>query len=100
MPPGPSELITAVNHPLRRRILRLYLDEAVRDASLGELAQATGERAATVAYHLRTLVRCDILQPVQGGNGSGEVLYGWALGGEGKWLRLVIDIWAQSDLSG
>ncbi|MGE5527135.1 MAG: ArsR/SmtB family transcription factor [Methanosarcina sp.] len=105
MPPGPTELITAVNHPLRRRILRVYLDGAVRDASVTEVARATGERAAKVAYHLKTLVRCDVLRPVaaRGGEGSGagsEPLYAWALPGEGQWLRLVIDVWAQSDPAG
>lgn len=103
MPPGPSELITAVNHPLRRRILRTYLDRSLTQASAAELAEAMNERPAKVSYHLNTLVRCAMLRPLSGENGTGhggaEPLYGWALGEEGKWLRLVIDFWAQSDPS-
>lgn len=44
----------ALSHPLRLRILRLCLDEALTNR---ELAERLGEQPATVLYHVRTLVR-------------------------------------------
>lgn len=44
----------ALSHPLRLRILRLCLDEALSNR---QLADRLGERPATVLYHVRTLLR-------------------------------------------
>jgi DNA-binding transcriptional ArsR family regulator len=44
----------ALAHPLRLRILRLCLDEALTNR---ELSERLGEQPATVLYHVRTLVR-------------------------------------------
>lgn len=101
MPPTASELIHAVNHPLRRRILFAYLDGSVECASTQELAAATDQRVGQVAYHLKTLARGDILRPVGQGDrsqfpGGGN---GWALGVEAEWLRLVLAVWAEADVS-
>lgn len=103
MPPTSSELISAVSHPLRRRILFAYVDGAVECASAQELAEAMDQRVGQVAYHLRTLAKGDILRPVQsdgGGRGAGGAHYGWTLGVEAEWLRLVLQVWAESDVSG
>jgi DNA-binding transcriptional ArsR family regulator len=106
MPPGTSDLISAVSHPLRRRILRIYLDESLPQASLGELARVTEEPVARVAYHLKTLAGCGLLRLVHGrdgedGEGDGEdPPYSWALDVEPDWLGIVLDFWAQSDLAG
>jgi DNA-binding transcriptional ArsR family regulator len=100
MSPTSSELINAVGHPLRRRIIRAYLDEAVECPSAGELAGAMDQRAAQVAYHLKTLAKCDILRPVQSADGRAEEPhYGWALGVEADWLRLILEVWSESDVS-
>jgi DNA-binding transcriptional ArsR family regulator len=96
MPPTASELISAVNHPLRRRILFAYLDRSVECASAKELAEATDQRVGQVAYHLKTLARGGLLRPVRQGDRSqvsGEA-YGWALDVEAEWLRLVLAVWA------
>src|ERR1044072_870735 len=49
-----AELVTALNHPLRRQLLKLYLEE---DAALSpkELAELTGEKLPTISYHVRVL---------------------------------------------
>lgn len=102
MPPTASELISAVNHPLRRRILFAYLDGSVECASAKELAEATDQRVGQVAYHLKTLAKGDILRPVRQGDRSqarGEA-YGWTLGVEAEWLRLVLAVWVEADVSG
>lgn len=93
MLPTASELIQAVNHPLRRRILCAYLDGSVERASAGELAIATDQRVGQVAYHLKTLAKGNILRPV------GDD-YSWALGVEAEWLRLVLEVWVEADVSG
>jgi DNA-binding transcriptional ArsR family regulator len=49
----------ALAHPLRLRILRLCLDEAMTNK---ELAAALGERPATVLHHVRTLLATGFLR--------------------------------------
>jgi len=93
-------MINAVVHPTRRRILRAYLDDSVECASASELAPALGQRVSQVAYHLKTLARCELLRLVRDEGGrAGEPLYGWALDVEAEWLRLVLDVYAESGLS-
>lgn len=101
MPPTSSELISAVGHPLRRRIIRAYVDGWVECPSAGDLAEAMDQRVGQVSYHLKTLARCDIVQPVQSGNGqeAEELHYGWVLGVEADWLRLILEVWSESDVS-
>lgn len=62
-------------HPLRLRILRLCLDEALTNR---ELADRLGEQPATVLYHVRTLVRTGFLEAQRerrGRRGSREIPY-------------------------
>jgi DNA-binding transcriptional ArsR family regulator len=100
MPPTSSELISAVSHPLRRRILSAYVEGDVDGASARELAEAMDQRVGLVAYHLKTLAKGDLLRPVRSGNGqeAEEARYGWTLGVEPEWLRLVLQVWAESDV--
>jgi DNA-binding transcriptional ArsR family regulator len=94
MPPSSSELISALGHPLRRRILNAFLAGTLEGASARELAEILGHRVPQVDYHLKALAKSDILRPVRGRSGSGaeEVQYGWALGIEEVWLRLVLEV--------
>lgn len=74
----------ALAHPLRLRILRLCLDEALTNR---ELADRVGEQPATTLYHVRTLVRNGFLRREaerRGRRGAREVPYratrkSWAL---------------------
>lgn len=68
-------------------------------ATASELAAAMDQRVGQVAYHLKTLARGDILRPARSGPGQ-EAHYGWTLGIEAEWLRLVLQVWAESDVSG
>jgi DNA-binding transcriptional ArsR family regulator len=101
MPPSSSELISAVGHPVRRRILRAYLGGSIECASVSEIADLVDKPAAQVAYHLGTLAKYELLRLVQDEDGErpAEHLYGWALDVESDWLRLVLEVWAESDLS-
>jgi DNA-binding transcriptional ArsR family regulator len=102
MPPTSAELISAVRHPLRRRILNAYVDGSVECASAKELAQVLDRRVGQVAYHLKTLARGEILRPVPSGDGQAAqgAPYGWTLGVEPEWLRLVLEVWTEADVSG
>src|SRR3954452_24310718 len=101
MPPSSSELLSAVGHPLRRRILGAYLDRSLEGASARELAKALDQRVGQVAYHLKTLAKSDILRPVHGRDGKEphEAHYGWALGVEEEWLRLILEVCGEADLT-
>jgi hypothetical protein len=66
------------------------------------LADRLDRGTAQVAYHLKTLARSELLRPVQSGNGRepGRTHYGWALAVEPEWLRLLLDVWSESEVSG
>ncbi|HST68157.1 MAG TPA: helix-turn-helix domain-containing protein [Solirubrobacterales bacterium] len=102
MPPTSSELISAISHPLRRQILLAYVDGSVECATASELAKAMDRQVGQVAYHLKTLARGDILRPASSADerGAEGSPYGWTLGVEPEWLRLVLAVWAEADVSG
>ena len=65
----------ALAHPLRLRIIRLCLDEALTNR---ELADRLGEQPATVLYHVRTLVRSGFMVAEaerRGRRGAREIPY-------------------------
>lgn len=62
MPPQTPELIAALNHPLRRRILRAYLDGRFQAASSTQLAGLMEMPLGNVAYHVKTLARLGVLE--------------------------------------
>lgn len=100
MAPSSSDLVSAVRHPLRRRILHAFLDGPAECASAGELADALDQRVAQVAYHLRTLGNCEILRLVRRSDRGPEYpQYGWTLGVEPDWLRLVLQVWTEPDVT-
>lgn len=59
-----SRLLAALQHPLRRRILRLM---KAREDSISptELAAELEEPLGDVAYHVRVLAQCDALKKVE-----------------------------------
>lgn len=101
MPPSSSELISALGHPLRRRILIGYLDGPLEHSSAAEIAEAFDHRVGEVAYHLKTLVRSEILRPLHSNDWkrARQTRYGLASDVEAVWLRLVLEVWGQADLS-
>ena len=101
MPPSSSELISAVGHPLRRRILLAYLDGPFERATASEIAATFDQRVGEVAYHLKTLVKTELLQPLHGDEWrrAQPTRYGLASEVEADWLRLVLEVWTEVDLS-
>lgn len=94
--------MSAVGHPLRRRILHAYLNGALECASARELAETLDQRVGQVAYHLKTLAKSDILRPVQRGDReqAQEDHCCWILDVDATWLRLVLEVWVEADLTG
>lgn len=65
----------ALAHPLRLRIIRLCLDEALTNR---QIAERLGEQPATVLYHVRTLVKTGFLVAQaerRGRRGAREIPY-------------------------
>jgi DNA-binding transcriptional ArsR family regulator len=100
MPPSSSELISAVGHPLRRRILNAFLGGPLEGGlSAQDLAAVLDRPIRQIDYHLKALARSEILRPVGGSdrrNPEGVTRYGWALGVEEVWLRLVLEVVSSS----
>jgi DNA-binding transcriptional ArsR family regulator len=93
-------MISAVGHPLRRRILSAYLDDPLECTSARELAKALDQRVGQVAYHLKTLAKSEILRPVQRRERQeAKEDHCWALDIEAEWLRLVLEVWVEADLA-
>lgn len=65
----------ALSHPLRLRIIRLCLDEALTNR---EIADRLGQQPATVLYHVRTLVKTGFMvreAERRGRRGAREIPY-------------------------
>lgn len=95
MAPSSTELTDALSHVLRRRIIIAYLEGDFERASAVEIARAWGEGAGQVAYHLKTLARCNVLSPVEGGGPGCEDRYGFAPGVDPEWLALLLVVSAE-----
>jgi hypothetical protein len=95
MAPSTTELTDALSHILRRRILVAYLEGEFERASPAEIAGAWGERVAQVAYHLKTLARCNVLSPVDGEDAGRGHRYGFAPGVDPEWLWLLLAVSAE-----
>jgi DNA-binding transcriptional ArsR family regulator len=85
---GDNDLLTALRHPLRRRILRRMDDEEA--VSPRELSRQLHEPLSNVSYHVRVLVDCAAVtlvdtQPVRG---SMQHFYCSAI--DAPWARQVL----------
>jgi hypothetical protein len=99
MAPSATELSNAIGHPLRRRILLAYLDGELERAAPAEIAGSLGARVGQIAYQLKVLATAGILSPAEGAPGRGR-LYGLAPDVEPAWLRLVLELSADSGVPG
>jgi DNA-binding transcriptional ArsR family regulator len=87
---GDNDLLTALRHPLRRRILRRMDDEEA--VSPRDLSRQLHEPLSNVSYHVRVLVDCAAVtlvdtQPVRG---SMQHFYCSAI--DAPWARQVLGI--------
>ncbi|HEX5592139.1 MAG TPA: helix-turn-helix domain-containing protein [Solirubrobacterales bacterium] len=89
-----AELVTALNHPTRRRLLKLYL-EADAPLSPKELADLTGEKLPTVSYHVRVLADKNAIELAEEEPVRGSVAHFYrptALTKRTTWVRQSLDL--------
>jgi DNA-binding transcriptional ArsR family regulator len=75
----------ALLHPLRRRILRLMRDDT--GAGAGEIAAELGEDLGRISYHLRVLVKREVLKVIARRRPA-PARYRWSP--EARWAREVL----------
>lgn len=93
MPPAMPELITALNHPLRRRILRAFFDDGYEMASSTQLANLIGLPLGNVAYHVKTLSQLGLLHLTRRNKvrGAEERFYVLSLDDQSDCVRSVLE---------
>jgi DNA-binding transcriptional ArsR family regulator len=98
--PNPAELISVLNHPLRRRILRALDQQEV--ASPVELSRRLQEPIGNVSYHMKCMRDLDVVKLVRTKpvRGSAEHFYRSTLpdlDGKAYWVRAVLDAVKEPD---
>ncbi len=99
MPPGMPELISALNHPLRRRILRAYFEDGYEMASSTQLANLIGLPLGNVAYHVKTLAALGLLRLTHRNKvrGAEERFYVLSLDDQTDCVRSVLERCREAD---
>lgn len=90
-----NDLLTALRHPLRRRILRrMDDDEAI---SPRELSQQLEEPLSNVSYHVRVLVDCSAVTLVDTQPVRGSMQHFYCNAVDAPWARQVLGMSAGED---
>jgi DNA-binding transcriptional ArsR family regulator len=100
MTPDTATLITALNHPLRRQILRaLASGEPASATNLSELLQV---RLGNIAYHMKVLTELKVLwlSGTQQVRGAQERFYRSVLDGKPAWTKTVLEQTREKDEAG
>ncbi len=98
MTPDAARWIAALNHPLRRHILRILRETKL--ASATEIARQKELRLGNVAYHVKVLADLEVLELVHRRQvrGAFEKFYrAAAANGDGDWVAIVLERTRQSD---
>ena len=85
-----DDLLTALGHPLRRRILREMT--RTRKSSPRELAETLSEPLSNVSYHVRVLADCDALKLVGTRPVRGSTQHFYRATVEPEWARTALGI--------
>jgi DNA-binding transcriptional ArsR family regulator len=83
-------LLTALKHPLRRRILRSMPEG--EPASPRELAAELEEPLSNVSYHVRVLAECGVLELVRTRQVRGSMQHFYRSTLESEWARFVVGL--------
>jgi DNA-binding transcriptional ArsR family regulator len=92
VPADTSPLIAALNHSLRRQILR-KIDEDEATTSARQLARELGMPIGNVSYHLQVLAKLDVLRQVDARQvrGAKEYFYVSNLNNQDDWFRAALE---------
>jgi DNA-binding transcriptional ArsR family regulator len=83
-----DKLLTALGHPLRRRILRVMADGIA--ISPRELSAALGQPLSNVSYHVRVLAGCDAVTLVETKPARGSIEHFYRSAVKVPWARQVL----------
>jgi DNA-binding transcriptional ArsR family regulator len=83
-------LLTALRHPLRRRILRAMPDG--EPASPRELAAELEEPLSNVSYHVRVLAECGVVELVRTRQVRGSMQHFYRSTLEAGWARFAVGL--------
>jgi DNA-binding transcriptional ArsR family regulator len=91
MNPDTAAMITALNHPLRRQILRVLATG--RAASATELSELLGIRLGNIAYHMKVLSELKVLwlASTRQVRGAQERFYRSVLNGQPTWAHTALE---------
>lgn len=85
-----QDLLTALRHPLRRRILREMADgEAISPRELSDTLQAP---LSNVRYHVRVLAECAVINLARTKPARGSVQHFYRSAVEAPWARQVLGL--------
>jgi len=92
-----TQWIMALNHPLRRQVLRVVKEEGT--ASATELCQRFELPLSNVSYHVKVMVDLGVLKLVRTRKvrGARERFYRVVSDGQAEWVRVVLEDTRSSD---
>jgi DNA-binding transcriptional ArsR family regulator len=96
--PNAAQWVAALNHPLRRSILRILSEQELASATF--IAKRTDTRLGNVAYHVKVLNELEVLELVRRRQvrGAFEKFYRSArIDGKVDWVRVVLDLTSKTD---
>jgi DNA-binding transcriptional ArsR family regulator len=85
-----SKLLSALRHPLRRRILREMADG--KEASPNRLAGRLGEPLTNVSYHVRVLAACGAVALVRTEPARGSVQHFYRRTVDAPWVHQLLEL--------
>jgi len=88
-----NDLLVALRHPLRRRILRLMAEE--KAISPRELSEALPAPLSNVSYHVRVLAECAAVTLVSTKPVRGSMQHFYSTSIEAPWAREVLGLGKQ-----
>jgi DNA-binding transcriptional ArsR family regulator len=98
--PDTAVLISALNHPLRRRILRVLASG--ESASATDLSELLDVRLGNIAYHMKVLTELKVLwlSGTQQVRGAQERFYRSVLDGKPAWAKTALEQTRKGDEGG
>lgn len=101
MDPDPPQMLSALNHVLRRRILRIFGADEERLESPSNFARALELPVGKVNYHVTGLAKAGALELAETRVGRGaEHFYRLTLGGVADWVHAALEASRESDGDG
>jgi DNA-binding transcriptional ArsR family regulator len=92
--PSPEQLLKALQHPTRRRILRAMGEEAISPCELADTLEAS---LSNISYHVRVLADCGAVSLTGTRPVRGSMQHFYRLNIEVDWVRSALEADADGD---